>query len=369
MKFVDEFRDPKLAKKLLDGIKSLTPDREVNLMEVCGTHTVAIFKHGIKELLPERVNLLSGPGCPVCVTPTETIDRALVLAGLPGIILATFGDMMKVPGSSLSLEEAKARGRDVRIVYSSLDALEIARENPKKKAIFFGIGFETTSPSIACTILKASEAGIKNFFIISAHKLIPPAMRAILEAKEVNLAGFISPGHVSTIIGSRPYGFISKEFGVPCVIAGFEPLDVLQSIYMLLLQIREERPRVEIQYRRCVKPEGNIKAQEELDKVFEVSDSSWRGLGTIPDSGLRLRKEFSSFDAEKAFDVQIKSGPKPKGCLCGEILRGIRIPVECSLFVKECTPEHPIGPCMVSSEGTCATYYKYHRRRDCEKRR
>jgi len=296
MKFVDEFRDPKLAKKLLDGIKGLTPDREINLMEVCGTHTVAIFKHGIKELLPKRVKLLSGPGCPVCVTPGETIDRA-----------------------------------------------------------------------IAFTILKAREEGIKNFFIISAHKLIPPAMRAILEAKEINLAGFISPGHVSTIIGARPYGFISKEFGVPCVIAGFEPLDVLQSIYMLLLQIREERPRVEIQYRRCVKPEGNIKAQEELDKVFEVSDSSWRGLGTIPDSGLRLRKEFRSFDAEKAFDVQIKSSPEPKGCLCGEILRGVRIPVECSLFVKECTPEHPIGPCMVSSEGTCATYYKYHRRKDYEK--
>lgn len=368
MRFVDEFRDPGLAKKLLNGIRELTPDRGINLMEVCGTHTVAIFKHGIKELLPERVNLLSGPGCPVCVTPMETIDRAIALAGLSGIIFATFGDMMKVPGSSLSLEEAKARGRDVRIVYSSLDALEIARENTKKKAIFFGIGFETTSPSIACTILKAKKEGIKNFFILSAHKLIPPAMRAILEAKEVNLAGFLSPGHVSTIIGSKPYEFIPEEFGVPCVIAGFEPLDVLQSIYMLLLQMREERPRVEIQYRRCVKPEGNIKAQKELDKVFEVSDSSWRGLGIIPDSGLRLKKKFSSFDAKKAFDIQIESSSEPKGCLCGEILRGVRSPVECSLFIKKCTPEHPIGPCMVSSEGTCATYYKYYRRRDCERR-
>ncbi len=368
MRFVDEFRDPKLARKLLDGIKGLTPDREVNLMEVCGTHTVAIFKHGIKELLPQGVNLLSGPGCPVCVTPMETIDRAIALAGLPGIIFTTFGDMIKVPGSSSSLEEAKAQGKDVRIVYSSLDALRIAKENPKKKTIFFGIGFETTSPSIACTLSRAKKEGIKNFFLLSAHKLIPPAMKAILEAKEVNLAGFISPGHVSTIIGSRPYEFISKEFGTPCVISGFEPLDVLQSIYMLLLQIRERKPKVEIQYRRCVKPEGNIKAQKELDKVFEISDSSWRGLGTIPNSGLRLRKEFSSFNAEKAFDVQIESSPEPKGCLCGEILRGVRIPVECSLFVKECTPEHPIGPCMVSSEGTCATYYKYHRRKDYEKR-
>ncbi|KKL46785.1 hypothetical protein LCGC14_2342100, partial [marine sediment metagenome] len=219
----------------------------------------------------------------------------------------------------------------------------------------------------ACTLLKAKKERIKNFFLLPAHKLIPPAMKAILKDKEVNLAGFISPGHVSTIIGSRPYEFISKEFGTPCVISGFEPLDVLQSIYMLLLQIREERPRVEIQYRRCVKPEGNIKAQEELYEVFEVSDSPWRGLGIIPNSGLRLRKEFSSFDAERVFDIQIESGPEPEGCLCGEILRGIRIPVECSLFVKKCTPENPVGPCMVSSEGTCATYYKYHGRKGYER--
>jgi hydrogenase expression/formation protein HypD len=367
MRFVDEFRNPELAKRLLDRIKDLSPARTVNLMEVCGTHTVAIFKHGIKGLLPKEVNLLSGPGCPVCVTPTETIDRAIALARLPNVIFTTFGDMMKVPGSSLSLEEAKAQGRDIRIVYSCLDALEIAKENPKKKIIFFGIGFETTSPSIASTLLKAKKERIKNFFLLSAHKLIPPAMRAILEAKEINLAGFISPGHVSTIIGSRPYEFISEEFGTPCVISGFEPLDVLQSIYMLLLQNRKKKPMVEIQYRRCVEPKGNIKAQKELDKVFQVNDSSWRGLGTIPDSGLSLRKKFSSFDAEKIFDIQIESSSEPKGCLCGEILRGVKMPVECRLFVKECTPQHPIGPCMVSSEGTCATYYRYHRRKGYEK--
>lgn len=359
MKYLDEFPSPKFAANLTKAIKGLL-EKEVYLMEVCGTHTVAIFKHGIKRLLPESLKLLSGPGCPVCVTPTEDVDAAVLLSNEPGVILATFGDMMRVPGSSSSLEQARADGADIRIVYSPLDALEMARQNPSRKVVFFGVGFETTSPNIASTVYSAQKDGVGNFWVYSCHKLIPPAMQVLLEAGEAKINGFICPGHVSTIIGSLPYEFIPRDYGVPCVISGFEPLDILASIYMLVKQIKEKRAGVEIQYRRCVRPEGNQKAVTRLYEVFEVADSQWRGIGMIPNSGLKIREEYSKHDARCEFDVQITNHQSPiTNCICGEILRGVSTPVDCLLFGKGCIPENPVGPCMVSSEGTCGAHYKY----------
>lgn len=360
MKYFDEFQNGELAKGLIDGICDVI-DREVCLMEVCGTHTVAIFKHGIKRLLPDKIKLLSGPGCPVCVTPTWEVDAAISLAANSEVTLATFGDMMKVPGSKTSLERARADGANIQVVYSSLDALEIAKREKRRDVVFFGIGFETTSPSVASTIHRAKMEGIKNFFVYSCHKLIPPAMRALLDAEEVKIDGFICPGHVSTIIGSTPYEFIPKEYEVPCVISGFEPLDVLHSIYMLCKQIKDGRKCVEIQYRRCVRKEGNRKAQEILYQVFEKAESEWRGLGVIPASGLRIKKEYSLLDATSHFEIKRVEGDGKTACLCGEILRGVATPVDCPLFAKTCTPEQPVGPCMVSTEGTCSAYYKYER--------
>ncbi|MBU0701938.1 hydrogenase formation protein HypD [bacterium] len=397
MQFVDEFCDPMLAKGLIESINRLVDrtDRKIVLMEVCGTHTVAIFKHGIRNLLDSSIRLVSGPGCPVCVTAAQDIDRAVWLSRQKDVILATFGDMIRVPGSTVSLEgfsgsykdaregsrgDAETRrgervnslerqrveGADIRVVYSVLDALELAKTNPAKKVIFLGVGFETTSPSIASCIYTANKQGISNFWVFVCHKLIPPAMRALLEAGEATINGFICPGHVSTIIGSLPYEFIAKEFGVPCVIAGFEPLDILQSVYMLISQIKETKAQVQIQYSRCVKPEGNEKALSKLYEVFEPADSNWRGIGVIPDSGLRIRQEYSRFDANLAFeiphDINVGADSKPAlsaECICGKILRGIAIPSDCPLFGKVCTTENPIGACMVSTEGTCAAYYKY----------
>jgi len=328
-------------------------------MEVCGTHTVAIFRHGIRHLLPPNVNLLSGPGCPVCVTPNIEIDKAIALAGEPRVVLATYGDMFKVPGSYKSLEQAKAAGRDVRVVYSALDALSLAINNPERSVIFFAIGFETTAPGVACTILEAERAGVENFFAFVAHKLIPPAMEALVEGGEVRIDGFICPGHVSTVIGSLPYEFIPQKYGIPCVISGFEPLDILQSIDMLLEQREEGKAKVEIQYRRAVRPEGNRLAQGYMYQVFKVGSAVWRGLGEIPESGLKLHHRYQRFDAEKFFEVTMEPSREHKGCKCGEILRGLNTPPQCPLFAKACTPEHPVGPCMVSSEGSCAAWYHY----------
>lgn len=358
MKFVDEFRDRAIAERIVEKIKRFD-SLKVNLMEVCGTHTMVIFKQGLKGMLPKNVNLLSGPGCPVCVTSQEDIDKAIELAKDRNVIIATFGDMVRVPGTNSSLEKERGNGADVRIIYSPSEALRIARENPARRVVFLAIGFETTSPLIAASLLDVQKEKIDNFYIFSSHKLIPPAMEALLESKEVRIDGFICPGHVSVTIGSNAYKFIAQKYNVPCVIGGFEPLDVLQSIYMLLKQIKEKRTEVEIEYFRAVHPEGNRIAQELIDEVFEVSDVMWRGLGTIPKSGLRLKRKFSDFDAEKEFPTKTKKSKENPDCACGEVLRGVKKPTQCKLYRKICTPEEPYGPCMVSSEGTCAAYYKY----------
>lgn len=358
MKFVDEFRDKAIAERIVKKIERFDSFK-VNLMEVCGTHTMVIFKQGLKGILPKNVNLLSGPGCPVCVTSQEDIDKAIELAKDRNVIITTFGDMVRVPGTNSSLEKERGNGADVRIIYSPSEALRIARENPARRVVFLAIGFETTSPLIAASLLDVQKEKIDNFYIFSSHKLIPPAMEALLESKEVRIDGFICPGHVSVTIGSNAYKFIAQKYNVPCVIGGFEPLDVLQSIYMLLKQIKEKRTEVEIEYFRAVHPQGNRIAQELIDEVFEVSDVMWRGLGAIPKSGLRLKRKFSDFDAEKEFQPKTRKSKENPDCACGEVLRGVKKPTQCKLYRKICTPEEPYGPCMVSSEGTCAAYYKY----------
>lgn len=358
MKYIDEFRNRELAGGLIKKIKE-NSGRPVKLMEVCGTHTVNVFKYGIKELLPKSITLLSGPGCPVCVTPNETIDKAIALSQEKDVILVTFGDMMDVPGSSSSLAREKSQGSDIRVVYSVQDAIKIATENSKRKIIFLAVGFETTSPTVSVSLVKAEELRLKNYFILQGHKLIPPAMKALVEDEKLDLNGFICPGHVSTIIGRRPYEFLATQYRLPCVISGFEPLDILQSIYMLINQIEEGRAEAQIQYKRSVKEEGNPLALRKLYQVFEVSDSNWRGLGLIPGSGLKVRDEFKNFDAEENFSVEIGEVEENPDCLCGSILRGIKTPLDCSLFGKLCRPENPVGACMVSSEGSCSAYYKY----------
>ncbi|MFB0528095.1 MAG: hydrogenase formation protein HypD [bacterium] len=358
MKFVDEFRDRTIAERIVKKIKGFDSFK-ANLMEVCGTHTMVIFKQGLKGMLPRNVNLLSGPGCPVCVTSQEDIDKAIELAEDKKVIITTFGDMVRVPGTNSSLEKEKGNGADVKIIYSPSEALRIARENPAKKVVFLAIGFETTSPLIAASLLDAQKEKIDNFYIFSSHKLIPPAMEALLKSKEVRIDGFICPGHVTVTIGSNAYDFIAQKYNVPCVIGGFEPLDVLQSIYMLLKQIKEKRAEVEIEYFRAVHPQGNRIAQELIYEVFELADVRWRGLGIIPKSGLRLKKEFYDYDAEREFGPKVKRSKENPDCACGEVLRGVKKPTQCKLYKRICTPEKPYGPCMVSSEGTCAAYYKY----------
>ncbi|MCX8117027.1 MAG: hydrogenase formation protein HypD [Desulfobacterota bacterium] len=357
MKFIDEFRDGDLARGILKRIEK-TSKRPVQLMEVCGTHTVSIFRSGLRNLLPEQVRLLSGPGCPVCVTPNQDIDLGLALARQNGTILLTFGDMMKVPGSRSSLQKEKAEGRDIRMIYSSLDLIRIARENPTRRVVFFAIGFETTTPTISVAIRKAKEEGIRNLFILNSQKRIPPALSALLKSNRVKVDGFLLPGHVSTILGVNPYRFIVKEFGKACVIAGFEPLDILQGIYMLLRQIEEERPEVEIQYRRVVEEDGNARAREAIAEVFEVDGALWRGLGPIPESGYRFKEAYADLDA-RSFDIEVEPSIEHPECLCGEVIQGVRSPLECRLFGTVCHPEEPVGPCMVSFEGTCHTYYRF----------
>jgi len=358
VKFVDEYRDPALAKKLLERIRRHST-KPIRLMEFCGGHTVSIFKHGIRQLLPKNIEMLSGPGCPVCVTASADLDKAIALSRLPGVIIASFGDMVRVPGSYSSLQRAKAEGSDVRVVYSAQDAVYIARDNPDKSVIFIGIGFETTAPTVAASILQAEQEGIANYYILSLHKLCPPIMKAILDMGEVELNGIICPGHVSSIIGSHPYRFIADDYHIACAVSGFEPLDILLGVDSLVEQIEKEEYKVEIAYRRGVKPEGNPQALKLMDSVFEVSEADWRGIGIVPASGLRLRERYRRFDAEANFDIKIEPSREAKGCICGSILRGVKTPLDCRLFRKVCTPEHPIGPCMVSSEGSCATYFHY----------
>ncbi len=362
MRFIDEYRDPELARKLAAEIGDLSR-KPASFMEVCGSHTVAIHRSGLKDLLPDNIRLVSGPGCPVCVTSRSDVDRSLHLAGRPEVIFTTFGDMMRVPGTSSSLLEEKASGADVRIVYSPADSLGIAAANPSRKVVFFAAGFETTAPTVAATVLRARREGLSNFYIFPVHKLVPPAMRALLSMGEVALDGFICPGHVSVIIGSRAYGFVADEFGKAAVVCGFEPLDMLQGILMLIRQVEEGRSAVEIQYRRAVTPEGNARARELIDEVFEEADVWWRGIGPMPGSGLDLREDFREFDARRFItgDFSDDAGDLP-GCSCGEVLKGVIEPEECPLFGNECIPDHPVGPCMVSSEGSCAAHFKYGRR-------
>lgn len=362
MKYITEYRNKNLSRKIADTINDALKryKGKISLMEVCGTHTHSIFRSGIMSLLSDKIEHLSGPGCPVCVTPNEYIDMAIAYSRLPDVIITTFGDMIKVPGSSSSLEKEKANGATIKIVYSPLESLEIARNNPLKKVIFLGVGFETTVPLVASTILTAKEEKLENFFVLSGHKIIPPAMMALLESGEINIDGFICPGHVSTIIGETPYYPIVKKFEIPSVIVGFEPIDILEGIEMLVRQITgKEKCEVRNQYTRVVRREGNEKALSLIDKVFEVKDSSWRGLGLLPKSGLSIKKAYSKFDAEKKIKVKVETTRTHPKCICGKVLCGTKKPADCTLFGKTCTPENPIGPCMVSSEGTCAAYYKF----------
>ncbi len=357
MKYIHEYRDKGLVEKLVHLIR-VSSKHKIALMEVCGGHTAAIHRFGIKSLLPETIRLFSGPGCPVCVTGTSYIDKAIWLSREKDMIITTFGDLIRVPGSSSTLEAEKSDGRDIRIVYSVLDSLKIARQNPDKNVVFLAIGFETTAPGTAAAIQQAHNQRFDNFFILNAHKVMPPAMSALV-SEGIKIDGFICPGHVSTITGSKIYEFLPADHGIGCAIAGFEPLDILHAVYSLVLQLEDSEPKVEIAYKRAVTDQGNKKAQNFINTVFQPCNVEWRGLGQIPDSGLCLRKEYLTFDADYMFDIQI---PKPKerpGCICGEILKGLRTPGECRLFGKSCTPQNPVGACMVSQEGACQAWYKY----------
>jgi hydrogenase expression/formation protein HypD len=370
MQYVDEFRDPEMARGLLRQIGDvveqlhvtdrLPRDRPLKLMEICGGHTHAIFKYGLEELLPEAIELIHGPGCPVCVMPRGKVDDAIALAQQPGVIFTTFGDTLRVPGSRLSLLQARAQGADVRTVYSPTDALAIAREQRDRPVIFFGIGFETTAPSIALTILQAEQEGITNFSVFCNHVLVIPALEALLANPDLQLDGFIGPGHVSTVIGCQPYQVICDRYRKPLVVSGFEPLDLLQSVWMVLRQFAEGRCEVENQYARLVKAQGNRVALAAMARVFAVRDTfEWRGLGEIPVSGLRLADAYGAFDAERRFAWVRSHATDSPACQCGEILKGVLKPWQCKVFGTACTPENPIGTCMVSSEGACAAYYKY----------
>jgi hydrogenase expression/formation protein HypD len=358
MKYVEEYRDPELGKKLLAKIHQYS-HKPIKLMEFCGGHTVAIFKSGLRQLLPPTIEMLSGPGCPVCVTAAADLDKAIVLGKIPNVIITSFGDMVRVPGSYSSLQQAKAEGADVRIVYSTQDALAIARENPSKAVVFIGIGFETTAPTVAASILQAAQEKLKNYYVLSLHKVCPPIMKAILDLGEVKLNGIIYPGHVSAIIGSRPYEFIAKDYHIAGAVAGFEPLDIIHAIDSLVEQIEHDHPLVENTYRRGVKDEGNVPALRLMDSIFEAGEANWRGIGIVQSSGLDIREKYAKYDATKHFDIKVQPAKEPPGCICGAVLRGVSTPNHCKLFRRTCTPEHPVGPCMVSSEGSCATYFQY----------
>ena len=366
MKYVEEFRDPEKAKFLLKEINKLVSeidickDRPIYIMEVCGGHTHSIFRYGIEGMLPKEIELIHGPGCPVCVLPMGRVDDCVALAEMPDTIFTTFGDAMRVPGSRKSLLQAKADGADVRMVYSPLDALQLAKENPDKEVVFFGLGFETTMPSTAFTVLQARKDGVKNFSLFCNHITIIPTVKAILDSPDMQIDGFLGPGHVSMVIGVRPYDFISGHYNRPLVVAGFEPLDVLHSVWMVLKQIAEGRSEVENQYARIVPDKGNDEALEAVAEVFELREFfEWRGLGSIDHSGVRIRDEFAEYDAERKFTVPDIKIADPKSCQCGEVLKGVIKPFDCKVFGKACTPESPLGALMVSSEGACAAYYQY----------
>jgi hydrogenase expression/formation protein HypD len=358
VKYISEFRRSELAEGLIARIRHSSKTR-ARFMEFCGGHTVTIFRYGIRQVLPPTLEMVSGPGCPICVTANADLDKAIALAKVPNVIVATFGDMLKVPGSRSSLQQAKAEGADVYTVYSTMDALKAAQDNPDKSVVFLGIGFETTAPTVAASILQAEEKGINNYSVFSLHKLCPPVIRALLDSGEVELSGLVCPGHVSTIIGSHPWEFIAKEYGIPCVVSGFEPLDILQTVDMLVGQVENGQSEVEIAYKRGVRPEGNLQALRLMEQVFEPAPARWRGIGEVAESGLRLKSKYKSFDAEANFDIEPGPTVEPAGCICGDILRGVKTPADCKLFGKVCTPESPVGPCMVSTEGSCSACYLY----------
>ncbi|WP_019807835.1 hydrogenase formation protein HypD [Saccharomonospora halophila] len=363
MRFVDEYRDADTARALGARIAELCePGREYQFMEVCGGHTHTIYKHGIADHLPEQVSLVHGPGCPVCVIPMGRVDDAIHIASRPDVIMTSFGDMMRVPGSDNTFFDSNAEGTDIRMVYSPLDSLKIARQNPDKHVVFMAIGFETTAPSTAMTLLRAEEEGLDNFSVFCNHVTIVPGIKAILDSPDLRLDGFLGPGHVSTVIGCRPYEFIAAEYGKPLVVAGFEPLDLLQSVHHLMLQLAEGRCAVENQYSRVVPWQGNPVALEAINRTMRLRPYfEWRGLGFISHSAMRLRDDYARFDAERIFDLPGVRVADPKACQCGEVLKGVLKPWECKVFGTACTPETPIGTCMVSPEGACAAYYNFGR--------
>jgi hydrogenase expression/formation protein HypD len=360
IRHLQEYRAPEISKGLVEGIFRAN-HKPVRLMELCGTHTMSVFRNGIRSVLPETITLVSGPGCPVCVTPQNEIDAFIALSMIDNVIITTFGDLMRVPGTQSSLQREKAKGKDIRVVYSSLDALNIANQNPDRNVVFLGVGFETTAPTIAASIGMAKEKKISNFHVFSAHKLVPPMLAGLMQMNDVRVDGFILPGHVSVIIGSEAYLPFVEKFHMPCVIAGFEPADILQAIYMLADQTGSGATRLENAYARAVTSKGNQKARAVINEVFETVDTCWRGIGVVPSSGLKIRKEFSQFDAQEVFEISVPDSEAPKGCICGDILTGVKTPPDCPLYKKVCTPAEPVGPCMVSSEGSCAAYYKYCR--------
>lgn len=358
MKYVDEYRN----RQLVDGLRSQLHDitrQPLRIMEVCGTHTMSIFRHGIRQMLPDQITLVSGPGCPVCVTPSGVIDAFVDLATKTDVVIATFGDMLRVPGEHGSLASARANGAQVELVYSPMDALALAEKKTGKLVVFISVGFETTTPTIAATLLEAKRKNVTNFCVIPANKTMPPPLKALLEDPQLALDGLLCPGHVSIITGTSMYDFLAKEYGIACAVTGFEPTDILQGIVELVRQVESGRPEVANCYGRVVSKQGNPKAQKLVDMVFMPVDSEWRGLGIIPGSGLGLREEFHDFDAIKRLRITVAPSVEPKGCRCGEILKGICSPSDCPLFGKRCTPSAPVGPCMVSSEGTCATWHRY----------
>ncbi len=363
MRFVDEFRNAELGRAVAGEILAMVePDRHYKIMEVCGGHTHSIYKYGVDDLLPDNVELVHGPGCPVCVIPMGRVDDGIALAREPGVIFTCFGDMVRVPGSEQSLLDAKALGADVRIVYSPLDALRIAKQNPEREVVFFAIGFETTAPSTALTLRRAKTEGVRNFSVMCSHVTIVPPLRALLESPDLRLDGFIGPGHVATIVGARPFQFLPEQYDKPVVISGFEPLDLLQSVLMILRQLAAGRSEVENQYARVVPWEGNLRALEIMSEVFALRPHfEWRGLGFISQSALRLSDAYADWDAELRFSVPGIRVADPKACQCGEVLKGVIKPWECKVFGTACTPERPIGTCMVSPEGACAAYYNYGR--------
>jgi hydrogenase expression/formation protein HypD len=358
MKYVDEFRDRYIIKRLAGEIRRAMEGRAAyRIMEVCGTHTMNIFRFGLKTLLPANITLVSGPGCPVCVTPNEYIDKAIWISRLKNCIITTFGDMLRVPGSRSSLEKERTAGRSIRIVYSTTDALSIAHRNPDREIVFLAVGFETTIPTVAQSIIAAKREGIRNFSVLCGHKTMPSALKAIAEDRSIDVDGFLLPGHVSAVTGSRPYGFLASRYGRACVIAGFEPADILQSILML---VRQKRPKVEIQYTRVIKRSGNAIAKKSIAAVFFKTLSLWRGIGIIKDSGLAIRPSFREFDAEARFAPASPKTKENRLCICGDVIRGVKSPPQCPLFGSICNPANPVGACMVSSEGTCGVYYKYN---------